>query len=157
MNKRNLRILVLLAAAACGAPDVGFTPSSASSVVSAVFDPITGQIPLPNDLALAQIPSSLPPAQQDLLNAFKNQGGFPNDQEVPVTISFLRTNIAADGTTTSAAPTLDTTTLTPATLVVAPQPAPAAGPVALDPITDANYVNGVLTLHNKGRLPWTPG
>src|SRR5439155_4962203 len=102
-----------------------------------------------NDLALLSVPPTLPPAQQDLLNAFAAQGGFPNDQEVPITISFVRTTINADGSTSNAAPTLDTTTLTPVTLVVGVQTAQGAGPVALDPIADANYANGVLTLHNK--------
>jgi len=157
MIPRSIRFFAALAlAAACGTPEVPHTPSP-SSVVTAVFDPIGGQIPLPNDLALQQIPPSLPPAQQDLLNAFKAQGGFPNDQEVPITISFVRTSIAADGTTSNSPPTLDTTTLTPATLVAVLQTAQGIGPVALDPITDANYVNGVLTLHNKNRAPWTPG
>src|SRR5262249_56132650 len=115
-----------------------------------------GQAPLPNARALAQIPPPLPPAQQDLLNPFKARGGFPNDQEVPIPISLARTSVAADGTITNSVPTLDTATLTPATLVAFLQTAQGVGPVALDPITDANYVNGVLTLHNKNRQPWTP-
>jgi hypothetical protein len=162
MTTHKMRILaVVLLAAACGEP--GNIPQTAApaSVVTAVFDPITGNIPLPNDLALQQVPTTLPPAQQDLLNAFKAQGGFPNDQEVPVTISFVRTNIAANGTTTNTAPTLDVSTLNPGTLAVFLSTAQGSGTVALDPITDADYANagdhGVLTLHNKGRLPWAPG
>ncbi len=163
MTTHKIRVLaVLLAlAAACGEPGNIPQTASPSSVVTAVFDPITGNIPLPNDLALQQVPTTLPPAQQDLLNAFKAQGGFPNDQEVPVTISFVRTSIAANGATTNAAPTLDVATLNPGTLAVFLSTAQGSGTVALDPITDANYVNagdhGVLTLHNKGRLPWAPG
>src|SRR6202008_4985871 len=66
MNTRKVRILALLAiAAACGTPEVGHNDNPPGFVVSAVFDPTTGQIPLPNDLALLQIPTSVPPAQQD--------------------------------------------------------------------------------------------
>ncbi|HTO96859.1 MAG TPA: hypothetical protein VMK66_07420, partial [Myxococcales bacterium] len=154
-------LLVLSLAAACGEPGNIPQNPAPSSVVTAVFDPVAGNIPLPNDLVLNPVPTTVPPAQQDLLNAFKAQGGFPNDQEVPVTISFVRTNLAADGTSTNVAPTLDTTTLNPGTLAVFLGTQQGQGTVALDPITDADYANagdhGVLTLHNKGRLPWTPG
>ena len=111
MTTHHIRFLVLaLLAAACNAPDVGSNPATTpSSVVSAVFDPVGGNIPLPNDLVLQQVPTTVPPAQQDLLNSFKAKGGFPNDQEVPITLSLVRTKIAADGTTTNEAPTLDTT------------------------------------------------
>ena len=147
--------------AAC-TPSVGHQAAPAS-VVSAVFDPLHGQIPLPNDLALQPPPAgvTLAPAQQELLAAFAAQGGFPNDQEVPVTIPFTRSNLNADGTSTGVAPTLDTTSFTPATLVVFLQTASGLGTVALDPIAPGDYVaagdRGVLTLHNKGRQPWTPG
>lgn len=158
-------LAVALVAAAC-APSVphGNPPSS---VVTAVFDPTAGKIPLPNDLALQAPPSNLPKAQAELLKAFAAQGGFPNDQEVPVTIAFTRTNINADGTTSNVAPNLDVTTLTPATLAVFLKTATGAGTVALDPIQPSDYVvppptpgasgQGVLTLHNKNRQPWTPG
>jgi hypothetical protein len=152
MNKK--LVVVLLAAVACE-PSVP-QQAAPSSVVTAVFDPLTGNIPLPNDLALQGSPA-LPAAQNELLAAFAAQGGFPNDQEVPVTISFTQQNIAADGNVTNTAPDIDTTTLTPATLVVALNTGAAAGPVALDPIQPSDYANGVLTLHNKGRAPWTPG
>jgi hypothetical protein len=153
--------LVLALAAACGEPGNIPQTASPSSVVSAVFDPVAGNIPLPNDLVLNPVPTTVPPAQQDLLNVFAAQHGFPNDQEVPVTISFQRTSIAADGSTTNSAPTLDTATLNAGTLAVFLQTPQGQGTVALDPVTDADYVNagdhGVLTLHNKGRQPWTPG
>jgi len=160
MTTQKTRFLVLIVLAAACEPSIPQTPPPAA-VTTAAFDPIAGNIPLPNDLVLQRVPTTVPPAQQDLLNAFKAQGGFPKDQEVPVTISFVRTNIAADGTTTNVAPTLDTTTLTPATLAVFLKTSQGVGPVALDPITDANYASlgdhGVLTLHNKNRAPWTPG
>ncbi len=147
--------------AAC-TPSVGHQAAPAS-VVSAVFDPLHGQIPLPNDLALQPSPAgvTLAPAQQELLAAFAAQGGFPNDQEVPVTISLTRGTLNADGTSTGVAPTLDITSLTPITLLVFLQTATGLGTVALDPIAPGDYVaagdHGVLTLHNKNRQPWTPG
>ena len=159
---KSLRIAAPLAfalAAACSAPDVP-TSAPTAPLTAAVFDPTNNAIPLPNDIALAQIPPTLPPAQQDLLRAFQAQRGFPNDQEVPVTISF-QTTIVQNGTTTVTAPDLDFGTITAGTLVAFLQTAQGAGTVALDPIQPIDYVKtgnvGTLTLHNKGRLPWTPG
>lgn len=160
-TSKSLRIaLVLALAAACGAPDVPQSPPPPPTV-SAVFDPLTGNIPLPNDLALAQIPPTLPAAQQDLLKSFVTQGGFPNDQEVPVTISFQTTTVAADGTTTNAAPDLDLTSLNPGTLAVFLKTPQGAGTAPLDPVQAADYQKlpdrGTLTLHHKSRQPWPPG
>jgi hypothetical protein len=49
-------------------------------------------VPTPNDLALAAIPAypcaALPDAQAQLLCTFKNAGGWPSDQEVPITVPF---------------------------------------------------------------------
>jgi hypothetical protein len=162
-TSKSLRIALPLAlAAACGEPSVPQTPQSQQKpVVSAVFDPLTGNIPLPNDLALAQIPPTLPAAQQDLLKAFVAQGGFPNDQEVPVTIAFQTTTVAQDGTTTNAAPDLDLTSINPGTLVVFLKTAQGAGTVPLDPVQPADYLKlpdrGSLILHHKGRQPWPSG
>ena len=164
MTNHSISVRILAAAALLAActPSVGHQAPPAS-VVTAVFDPLHGQIPLPNDLALQPSPPgvTLAPAQQELLAAFAAQGGFPNDQEVPVTVSFTRSNLNADGTATNVAPSLDTTSLTPATLAVFLQTATGIGTVALDPIAATDYVaagdHGVLTLHNKGRKPWTPG
>ena len=164
MNTQSISVRILAVAsllAAC-TPGVGHQDPPAS-VVTAVFDPLNGQLPLPNDLALQPAPPgvTIAPAQQELLAAFVAQGGFPNDQEVPVTISFTRSGLNANGTTTATAPNLDTTSLTPSTLVVFLQTATSLGTVALDPILPSDYVaaggQGVLTLHNKGRQPWTPG
>ena len=50
----------------------------ASPTVTAVFDPITGNIPLPNDLARQPPPPGTPPlpaAQRDLLNLFNAMKG----------------------------------------------------------------------------------
>ncbi|MFL5409330.1 MAG: hypothetical protein ACJ79O_26205, partial [Myxococcales bacterium] len=152
--------LPLALLAACPAPSV---PQSAppAPTSAAVFDPTTNAIPLPNDIALLSVPSTLPPAQQELLRAFQAQGGFPNDQEVPITIQFQTSTTAADGTVTTTAPDLDFSTINPGTLVAVLQTAQGVGPATLDPIQPTDYVKtgtvGTLTLHNKGRLPWTPG
>src|SRR5689334_13102040 len=158
-TSKSLLVALPLALAACGEPSVPQTQPA--PVVLAVFDPLTGNIPLPNDLALAQIPATLPAAQQDLLRAFVAQGGFPNDQEVPVTISFQTTTVAQDGTTTNAAPDLDFSSINPGTVVVFLKAPQGAGTVPLDPVQPADYVKladrGTLTLHHKGRQPWPPG
>src|SRR6202022_1092099 len=102
------RFLIVLALAAACEPSIPQTASPAA-VTTAVFDPIAGNIPLPNDLALQPRPAGSPPfpaAQQELINLFNTQGGFPSDQEVPVTISLVGAVIAAAGTTTNQAPTL---------------------------------------------------
>ena len=162
-HRISLAIALALAAAACE-PGV---PQSAppASVVTAVFDPQNAAIPLPNDLVLQGDPTTLKgvsPAQAELLTAFKNQKGFPNDQEVAVTIDFSRVKINADGSTTNVAVALDTATLTPDTLLTfLILPDGSYGTVALDPIQATDYVvngdHGTLTLHNKGHQPWTPG
>jgi len=160
-----LRLIAIASAAALGLaacePSVPQTASPAS-VVTAVFDPLNGAIPLPNDLVL-QDPASLgqAPAQTELLLAFKAAGGFPNDQEVAVTIDFTRSALNSDGTSTNQPVTIDTATLTPETLAVFFISGGVPGAVALEPITAANYKvvgdHGELTLHNQGRKPWTPG
>jgi hypothetical protein len=157
--KTRLLALLALPAFAC-APSVGHTDSPAK-VDIAVFDPTTGSIPLPNDLAL--IPANQagqPAAQVQLLNAFAAKGGFPNDQEVAITISFQTQTIGADGTVTNSVPDIDVVnqiSQAKGTLVVFLQTASSVGPVALDPIKATDYANGTLTLHNKGHLPWAPG
>jgi hypothetical protein len=155
------KLLFAIAAAglwAC-APSVEQTPSP-SSVTIAVFDPTTSSIPLPNDLALSAT-AGLPAASKDLLNTFAAQGGFPNDQEVAITISFQTQLIGADGKVTTTAPDLDLTSFNQGTLLVLLQQPSGFGTVALDPIQATDYVkgptSGTLTLHNKGRQPWAPG
>jgi hypothetical protein len=160
----------LLVAASCE-PDLPHTPPQA--FVSAVFDPTTGQVPLPNDLVFLAsfnsvcpapynaLPAGTPPrcAQAELLASFGGQ--FPNDQEVAITVDFTQTNFDASGKTTQVAPSLDLTTFTPSTLLVFAQTPGGAGPVVIDPITDADYAkfadHGTLTLHNRGHAPWAPG
>jgi dienelactone hydrolase len=158
------RILPPAAAAfalAC-APSIQQDPAPAS-VSYAVFDPTTAQIPLPNDLAiqpstLAGLPAG---AQKDLLTAFATQYGFPNDQEVDITIDFTTLQINADGSTTPIAPELDLDSISDTTLrmVRAPgTPVTFAKPVAADYFKGAT--KGTLTLRNlkdakgNGPLPW---
>src|SRR4051812_5871034 len=152
--------LPLALLAACPAPSVPQSPPPAP-VSAVVFDPVNNAIPLPNDIALAQVPPTLPPAQQELLEAFQAQGGFPNDQEVPVTIQFQTTTTGPDGTVTNTAPDLDFASFNAGTFVAVLQTPQGIGPAQLDPIQPADYVKtgtvGTLTLHNKGRLPWAPG
>jgi hypothetical protein len=101
MSLRRAGILALpLAIAAC--TDVTQKPQAELLVFATFASP---NIPTPNDLALAALVSrsplvnncqtpvdacSLPPAQQSaqvqLLCAFRAAGGFPSDQEVPITI-----------------------------------------------------------------------
>ena len=130
-----------------------------ASVTYAVFDPTVAKIPLPNDLAL--LPSSLaafpPSAQRDLLTSFATSGGFPNDQEVAITLDFTTINIdPATGSSLRSIPELDLTTIAAGIkLIKLPgTPVDFAAPV------DADYKDGTLTLHNKkddkgnGPLPW---
>ncbi len=158
------RILPPAAAAfalAC-APSIQQDPAPAS-VSYAVFDPNTSQIPLPNDLAI--LPSTLAGfpagAQKDLLAAFATQGGFPNDQEVDVTIDFTTLQIGADGSLTPVAPDLDLSSISNTTLRMLRLPATPvtfAAPVAADYHKGAT--KGTLTLRNvkddkgNGPLPW---
>jgi hypothetical protein len=158
------RILPPAAAAfalAC-APSIQQDPAPAS-VSYAVFDPNTSQIPLPNDLAI--LPSTLATfpagAQKDLLTAFATQGGFPNDQEVDVTIDFTTLQINADGSLTPVAPDLDLATISDTTLRMLRLPGTPvsfATPVAADYVKGAG--KGTLTLRNvkdakgNGPLPW---
>jgi hypothetical protein len=100
MSLRRIAALLFALVAAC-AKDV--TPEASPAFVDySVFDPSTGAIPLPNDLALASA-STLPAgAQRDLLIAFATQGGFPNDIEVPITVDFTRTPVGPGASTATA-------------------------------------------------------
>ena len=157
-----------LAITACQA-DLPSTPPQ--TFVIAQFDPTTASIPLPSDLVLAQSANSLctPPApdgtpacaQAELIQSFKDAGGFPSDQEVAVTIDFVETSFNADGTTTNTAPDLDITTFTPSTFFVVGQTAAGTGEIPMEPIQPGDYVksadHGTLTLHHQGHQPWPSG
>ncbi len=152
MNRHLTRAVALAAAAlavACEPPIDQVAPGT--PVATAVFNPTASAIPLPNDLVF-QADLSAQPAQAEFIGSFAKAGGFPNDQEVSITIDFTR-----EGKPVS----VDLATLRPDTLLVIGKTASGSGPVAIDPITAANYTlgakSGTLTLHNKNRQPWQPG
>jgi hypothetical protein len=90
-----------------------------TAVTYAVFDPNAAEIPLPNVLAFQpQALAALPPgAQKELVQAFAVAGGFPDDQEIPATIDFVRSNIQPDGSVVNGAPDLDLTSIRPGTIL----------------------------------------
>jgi hypothetical protein len=109
-----------LAALACE-PSIS-SAINPSAVDYAAFDP-TGNppsIPLPNDLALQpQAIAAQSGAQKALLQEFVNAGGFPNDQEVPITIDFVRLTIDPNtGASTRSAPALDVSSINSNNLIV---------------------------------------
>ncbi len=175
MLRRSLLTVALAAATvvACS-PSIEKRQNPASTDY-VVFDPATSQIPLPNDLAL-QTAATSQGAQGELLKAFVAQGGFPNDQEVPITLDVQRFTFGSS--TQKAAPPEP---VDPATLVLYPAPnatiavfekkagAPAAAPV--DPTTlEVKYVppaatsatgptdRGTITIENKAHaVTLSPG
>jgi len=151
------RQLPLAAAAALALACAPSVPQDAApaSVTYAAFDPTASQVPQPNDLALlpttiAAFPAS---AQKDLLTAWANQGGFPNDQEVDITINFITQNIdPTTGAITTTTADLDVSTITPDTLKVLELPGAAItyGPVSYDKST------GTLTIKSAYDYTQTP-
>jgi hypothetical protein len=99
------RAVPLALAVALGACEPSITSRDNPATVDyALFDPSNGRIPLPNDVALAQIPGSitsaaqcaaLPDAQSQQLCLWKFQGGFPSNFFVQV--GFVRGTVAGDG------------------------------------------------------------
>jgi hypothetical protein len=159
MSFRRLSLLAL-ASALLACQDVKQEPPPAEIVI-ATFSPPT--IPLPNDLALQSAPTLTAPelaAQKQLLQAFISAGGFPSDQEVPVTIPFKA--LAFDAGTGRYAPTampaLDLATVTPTTVAVLKVEGTTPAAVAYDV---AGFANGVLTLRKRadatGSRRWAPG
>ncbi len=158
---------------ALGACKPSLPHTAPGTVVTAVFDPLSSKIPLPNDLAFLNppnstcpppantLPAGAPPAcaQAELLTLFA--GKFPSDQEVAITIDFTQTNVDASGATTQVAPDLDLTSFTPTTFFVVGTTAAGQGEVAMDPIVATDYVkladHGTLTLHHQGHAPWAEG
>jgi hypothetical protein len=167
MLRRNLFILAGALLAACE-PDIAKT--APTGFVTAVFDPTTASIPLPNDLAFSNplnevcptpSPTSNPPAcaQAELLASFA--GKFPSDQEVAITIDFTQTSFDSSNVATQTAPDLDLTTFTSDKFFMVGTSNGASGEVAFEPLTTASYVKGptkgTLTLHHKDFAPWTSG
>jgi hypothetical protein len=123
MSLRRAGFLALpLLVVAC--TDVTQVPLPADLVFARFSSP---NIPLPNDLALAAVPAApcaaLPSLQAQLLCNFKDNGGWPSDQESAITIPF--TAVAWDATVApngayvqTAAPAIDLASVTPATVTV---------------------------------------
>lgn len=175
-------LALALAMSACNPPDLPRTDPT-TPIVTAVFDPTSNAIPLPNDLVfLAPVngvcasgdKSSPTPvcAEADLLYGFSNYapanaralvGAFPNDQEVSITIDFTQANFGADHKITQSAPDLDFATFTSANFFVIRTSASGQSEMPLDPLTAADYARAsdgtkaTLTIHNQGRNPWPPG
>ena len=127
-----------------------------SQVDYAEFDPAghPAEIPLPNDLAFQ--PSAIASqagAAQELVLAFAAQGGFPNDQEVPITVNFVRETIDPNtGSATRSAPPIDVGSINSDNLVVTNLgttenfDAPVAGDYSI------SGDHGTLTLHRSLHL-----
>ncbi|MEO6775059.1 MAG: hypothetical protein ABI467_18985 [Kofleriaceae bacterium] len=164
-----LRTTLLITLLAACAPDVAH--DAPTNFATAVFDPTTSQIPLPNDLAFTNPLNTLcgdptdttsapaKCAQAELLGSFA--GKFPSDQAVAITIDFTQTTFDDKGQTTNTAPDLDLTSFTPDKFFVYGISGGAQGEAALEPLTAASYVKGMtkgtLTIHHKGFAPWAGG
>jgi pimeloyl-ACP methyl ester carboxylesterase len=155
MLLRRTALALALAALACE-PSIS-SAINPSAVDYAAFDP-TGNppsIPLPNDLALQpQAIAAQSGAQQALLQEFLKAGGFPNDQEVPITIDFVRLTIDANtGASTRSAPALDVSSINSTNLIVLSFSTGGYSSIAYDPPTSTDYVvngdHGTLTLHKS--------
>src|SRR3989442_1500999 len=120
--------LTSLFAIACE-PSVPYDPAAhnPSAVVYAVFDPAPdpfdnspADIPLPNDLALQ--PSAIatqPAAQAEVLTSFAKQGGWPADQDLPVTFDFVRMTIdPKTGASKRSSPPIDVTSINAGNLII---------------------------------------
>ena len=168
MNRSLLATALVLGACS---PDIANTPPT--TFVTAVFDPTTSSIPLPNDLVFLNpsnsvcpapantLPAGSPPAcaQAELLDAFN--GAFPSDQAISVTIDFTETTFDDAGAATNSAPDLDLTSFTPTTYFVYGRNGDGTGEIAMDAIQAADYVkytdHGTLTLRHANNQPWAPG
>ncbi len=157
ISLRRAPVVVALVAALGCSPSAPNTPlptppgASGPAVDYAVFDPSANPpaIPLPNDLALQ--PSSIATqtgAQKELLTLFAAKGGFPNDQEVPITIDFQRQEIdPKSGAATKVPLEMDPASFKQgAFAVVEVSPQGVIAPAAIDPITAADFVpHGTVT------------
>jgi hypothetical protein len=120
--RRTTPFALAILALACE-PSVPYHPETApASVDYAGFDP-TGSpplLPLPNQLALTeQAIAAQNPSQAAVLRAFNAAGGFPNDQEVPITIPFVRVNVdAVTGAQTRSVPAIDATSINGTNLLI---------------------------------------
>jgi dienelactone hydrolase len=166
LKNRILAVTTLAVLAGGCAPSIPQNAAPAS-VTEAVFDSTAGDIPLPNDLALQSLPNAPLNAQVEILQAFAAQGGFPNDQEVAITVSFTRDVPQSDGSIKHEVPDLDFTSFNAGTFFVLAVTAQQSGPAPLEPLSAADYATapaadgkgqkGVLSIHRQGRVPWDPG
>ncbi len=117
MSARRLSLLAIPLALA-GCPSV--TKQPPPDVVELVtFDSTRGVIPLPNDLALQATPGLPASALKELLQVFVTAGGFPSDQEVPITVTLRAVHRTADGTYEALdVEDVDATTVTSSTVAV---------------------------------------
>ena len=157
--------LAVVLIAACAQSRPAGQGSTAVVFTYAMFDLANGNIPLPNDLMLQQGPDSLSVtgANRELISSFIAAGGFPNDQEAPITIDFQGQEAQPDGTSLGVAPSLNLATFTPSTVALLSLD-PHTGAIAVeefDPPVAADYRkladHATLTLHHKGRTRWTAG
>ena len=179
MLLRRTTPLALVLALACE-PSVPFdTANNPKRVDYAVFDPTgtppggclaagsAADIPLPNDLALLpQAIATQPPAQQALLKLFAIEG-FPNDQEVPITIDFVSESIdPATCAITRSAPKIDTSSINQSNLLVLSLSSSGSGALAYDAPKSTDYAtvgdHGTLTIHKSpdpstGSRRWPAG
>ena len=150
-----------------------------ASVDIAAFDIASAppDIPLPNDLALLeQAVVTQSGAQRELLRAFQQAGGFPNDQEVPITIDFVHQTIdPGTGKQTPSAPDLDLASINPPgaqpnVVVLSYSSNGVGGQIPIEQPTAADYLKGTdrgtLTLHKtidrkadpkNTKRRWSPG
>jgi len=150
-------------------------------VDAAVFDPTTGRIPLPNTLALASIPAAavaagcpatLGTAQNQFLCQFAKAGGFPNDQEVAITVDFTRSTFSTSTSAVTGVPVaIDLATVKAFTAGANPTvaifrvdaggPGPVQPDATFGPADVAAATGGKLVLHNKvdatGSRRWPAG
>jgi len=154
MLLRSTAVIALALAALACEPKVPHNVNP-TQIDYASFDPAGSPpaLPLPNDLALQ--PSAIASqagAAQELLLAFAQQGGFPNDQEVPITIDFVRETIDPSGNITRSMPPLDVGTINASTLTVMNLGTVEAfdQPLASDYLPNGDH--GTLTLHRSLHL-----
>ena len=169
--RRASPLAVALAAIACE-PSVPYDPSAhnPAAVDYAVFDPAPdsadqspADIPLPNDLALQ--PSAIatqPAAQAEVLTSFAAQGGWPADQDLPITFDFVRISIdPATGATTRSAPDLDVSSINQGNLIILALSSAGVGVIAYDsPLYVVQGDHGTLIVNKKagasGLRHWSP-
>jgi len=157
--RRAVAPILALAIAAC-AESVKQEPAPAE-LVFAAFDSATATLPQPNDLALQAAPTLTQPlqqAQKQLLDLFIAAGGFPSDQEVPITIPITARSLAADGSyLATAAPAIDLASVTASTVAVLQLNAAGNTVARIDvdasttagSCTTSGCTPGVLTLRKK--------